>query len=201
MAPGPFFVPSCPLPAALCLLWPGPSPDTALLSALSFLSSVSQPRLLSPFLLLAPPPCPVWAPTHPPLPEAPGQPLAQGGTTARRSPCCRPSSATRHSGCMHWRPSTSSARPQVSRGHPVQGHRLPAQPCCPPASRGVGLQEPWRVSRRPGHRVPSSSPEGQAAGCEGCRVPSIAAWSCPALTFTAKQPLRMAKPLPMKLHL
>lgn len=94
--------------------------DDSCLSALSFLSSVSQPHLLCPPLLRGPPPCPVWAPTRPPLPEAPGWPRALGLTAACGSPCCRPSSATRPSTCLPWVPSTSSARPQVS-GAPGEG--------------------------------------------------------------------------------
>lgn len=55
----------------------------------SFLSSVSQPHLLSPSLLLAPL-CPVWALAHL-LPEAPGRPWPQGPTAVSRLPCCHPS--------------------------------------------------------------------------------------------------------------
>lgn len=98
------------------------------LSALSFLSSVSQPRLLCPPLLRGPP-CPVWALTHLPLPEAPGWPRALGLAAACRSPCCHPSSATRPSTCLPWGPSTSSARPQVSGA---------------PAKVGVGDRGLWQ---------------------------------------------------------
>lgn len=109
--PGPLFSPLLHSPSPACgeLLMTSPQ------SPLSFLSSVSQPHLLCPSLLRGPLPCPVWAPTHLPLPEAPGWPRAQGLTLACRSPCCRPSSATRPSTCMPWEPSISSARPQVSR--------------------------------------------------------------------------------------
>ncbi|XP_063083336.1 semaphorin-4D isoform X3 [Cavia porcellus] len=154
----------------------------------TLLLSSKKPRLLSPFLLLAPPPCPVWAPTHPPLPEAPGQPLAQGGTTARRSPCCRPSSATRHSGCMHWRPSTSSARPQneadsvqcvcgPSGGHPLHLGEECASPgdmraCADPRAAGwQGARAQLAAGLDPGEqRVPllravlSREPDIQSAG-------------------------------------
>lgn len=98
---------------------------------LSFLSSVLQPHLLGSSLLRGLPLCLVGAPTHLPLPEAPGCPWARGLTDALGSPCCHPSSVTRHSTCMPLGPSTSSARPQVS-GAPVLGWgaRMGRGPLC-----------------------------------------------------------------------
>lgn len=160
--PGPLFSPVLHSPSLACgaLLMTSPQ------SPLSFLSSVSQPHLLCPSLLRGPLPCPVWAPTHLPLPEAPGRPRAQGLTAACRSPCCRPSSATRPSTCMPWGPSISSARPQVLRMFTSSGRRMGAS---------------WRCvcPRRPTH-CPMAGPLC-SAGCEmrSGRAPSTAALRSP----------------------
>lgn len=160
--PGPLFSPllHSPPPACGALLMTSPQ------SPLSFLSSVSQPHLLCPSLLRGPLPCPVWALTHLPLPEAPGRPRAQGLTAACRSPCCRPSSATRPSTCMPWEPSISSARPQVLQTFTSSGRRTGAS---------------WRCvcPRRPTH-CPTAGPSC-SAGCEtpSRRAPSTAALRSP----------------------